>query len=146
MESAREDKRTKRRLPQMKDNSKVPAVNGVIILLMDSTLQLTQSRVLRQKVSSSTNSNWCCQPLPDPDQYFQCSQEHHVPLMRYDSTTGHASRSYYSHGLSPKGSQGMSEKAAKIFHQQLKIFKPNIKRFLHPDTNIFHKVFLHWLH
>lgn len=145
LESAREDERTKRKLPQMKDNSKVPAVNGVIILLVDSTLQLTQSHVLPQKVSSSTNSNWCFQPLPDPDQYFQCSQEHQFPLMRYDSTTGHASRSYYSNALSPKGSQGMSEKAAKIFHQQLKIFKPNIKCFLHPDISIFHKVFLHWL-
>lgn len=41
LESAREDEKTKRRLPQMKDNSKVPAVNGVIILLIDSTLQLT---------------------------------------------------------------------------------------------------------
>lgn len=63
----------------MKHNSNVTAVNLVIILLMNSTLKLTLNHMVpQQKVSSSTNTNRCFQPLPDSDQYLQYSQEQSI--------------------------------------------------------------------
>ena len=46
LERTREEERTNRSLPQIKDNSNVTAVNRVIILSMDSTLKLTLNQGL----------------------------------------------------------------------------------------------------